>query len=54
MIRVQCIKYRRKNAIGGKVLEQERKKILCLEHRTEKKKPWWNWGVAVCPIEGKA
>jgi len=37
--RVQCIKYRRKDTIEERVLEQERKKILYLEYRTEKKKP---------------
>ena len=36
MTRVQCIKYRRKDAIEGKVLEQ---KILYPECRTGKKKP---------------
>jgi len=53
MTRVQCIKYRRKDAIEGKVLKQERKEILCLECRTGKKKLWWNWRVVACPIEGK-
>jgi len=53
MTRVQCIKYRRKDTIEGKVLKQERKEILCPECRTGKKKLWWNWGVVACPIEKK-
>ena len=39
MIRVQCVKCGRKDAIGRKVLEQERRKILCPEYRTGRKKP---------------
>ena len=27
---------------------------MCPEYRTGKKKLWWNWGVAVHPIERKA
>jgi len=54
MIRVQYIKYKRKNAIKERVLEQEKSKILCLEYRTEKKKPCWNWRVVVHSIEKKA
>jgi len=38
MTRVQYIKYRRKDAIGGRVLEQERSEILCPECMIEKKK----------------
>jgi len=53
MTRVQCVKYRRKDTIRRKVLEQERRKILCPECRIEKKKPWQNWGVVACSIEGK-
>ena len=26
---------------------------MCPECRTGKKKPWWNWGVAVHPMEEK-
>ena len=52
--RVQCIKCKRKDTIGEKVLEQKRSEILYLECRTGKKKLWWNQGVAVHPIEGKA
>ena len=37
MTRVQCIEYRRRDAIGGKVSKQERRKILCLECRMGKK-----------------
>ena len=40
MIRVQCVECRRKDAIGRKVLEQERREILHLEYRIEKKKLW--------------
>jgi len=36
--RVQCMECRRKDAIGKRVLEQKRKKILCPEYRTGKKK----------------
>jgi len=40
MTRVQCIKCERKDAIEEKVLEQERREILCQECRTGKKKLW--------------
>jgi len=40
MTRVQCVEYRRKDAVGERVLEQKRREILCLECRTGKKKPW--------------
>jgi len=33
------VEYGRKDVIEGRVLEQERKEILCPEYRTEKKKP---------------
>jgi len=33
------VEYGRKDVIEGRVLEQERKEILCSEYRTEKKKP---------------
>ena len=39
MMRVQCIKCRRRDAIGERVFEQERREILCPECRTGKKKP---------------
>jgi len=39
MTRVQCIKYGRKNTIGERVLEQERREILCPEYKIGKKKP---------------
>jgi len=51
MTRVQCVEYRRRDAIEEKVLEQERREILCPEYRTEKKKLWWNWEVEVCSID---
>ena len=38
MIRVECIKCRRRDVIMRKVSEQERKEILCLECRIERKK----------------
>jgi len=50
---VQCIECGRKDAIGERVLEQERREILCPEYRTGKKKLWWNWRVVAYPIEGK-
>ena len=50
---MQCIECGRKDAIGERVLEQERREILCPEYRTGKKKLWWNWRVVACPIEGK-
>jgi len=40
MTRVQYIECGRKDAIEGKVLEQERREILCPEYRIEKKKLW--------------
>ena len=39
MTKVQCVEYRRKNAIEKRMLEQEKREILCPEYRTEKKKP---------------
>jgi len=32
----------------------EKRKILCPEYRTGKKKPWWNWGEVVQPTMAKA
>ena len=54
MTRVQCIECRRRDAIEGRVSEQERRKILCLEYKTENKKPWWNWKVVAHSVERKA
>ena len=51
--RVQYIKYRKKDIIEGKMLEQEKREILYPEYRTKKKKPWQNQEVVVCPIEEK-
>jgi len=42
MTRVQYIEYRRKDVIEERVLEQEKRKILCPECRTGRKKLWWN------------
>ena len=53
MTRVQYVKCKRRNTIGERVLEQERRKILCSKYRTEKKKPQQNQGVVVCFIERK-
>ena len=53
MIGVQYIEYGRKDAIGGRVLEQEKREILCPKCRIEKKLQQ-NWEVAVCSIEEKA
>jgi len=38
MTRVQYVEYKRKNTIGGSVLKQEKREILCPECRIEKKK----------------
>jgi len=38
--KVECVKYRRNNTIRGRKLKK--RKILCPECRTGKKKPWWN------------
>jgi len=38
MTRVQCMECGRRDVIGRRVSEQERKKILCPEYRTGKKK----------------
>ena len=54
MTRVQCIECGRRDAIGERVSEQERKKILYPEYRTGNKKLWQNWKVAVHPVEEKA
>jgi len=40
MTRVQCVECRRKDTIGERVLEQEKREILCLKCRTKKKKLW--------------
>jgi len=41
--KVKCVKCRRKNTIiGEKVSEEKKKRILCLECSTGKKKPWGN------------
>jgi len=40
MTKVQYVECERKDAIEKRMLEQERRKILCLEYRTGKKKPW--------------
>ena len=53
MTKVQYVECERKDAIEKRMLEQERRKILCLEYRTGKKKPWQNWRVVVHSIEGK-
>ena len=53
MMRVQCIECRRKDTIMRKVLEWKRRRILCLEYRVGRKREWWNWKEAACPIDGK-
>ena len=40
MTRVQCIKYRRRDIIEEKVLEQKKREIVYPEYKTEKKKLW--------------
>jgi len=37
-MRVECIKYRKRDTIVKKISEQEKRRILCLEYRVEKKK----------------
>jgi len=52
--KVKCVKCRRKDTVvGEKISKEEKKKILCPEYRTEKRKPWWNWGMVAWPIETK-
>ena len=38
MIKVECVKCKRRDAIVRKVLEWERRKILCPEYRVERKR----------------
>jgi len=38
MIKVKCVKCKRRDAIVRKVLEWERRKILCPEYRVERKR----------------
>ena len=54
MMRVEYIKYERKDVIIRKMSEQEKRKILCPEYRVERKKEWWNQEEVVRPIEEKA
>ena len=54
MMRVEYIKYERKDVIIRKMSEQEKRKILCPECRVERKKEWWNQEEVVHPIEKKA
>ena len=44
--------YKRKDTVEG-ISEEDRKKILCPECGTGRKQPWWDWKVAVCPIQGE-
>jgi len=37
-MRVECIKYRKRDTIVKKISEQEKRRILCPEYRVEKKK----------------
>jgi len=53
--KVRYTKCKRKDTVvRERIPEEKRRNILCLEYRTEEKKPWWNWGMAVQPIEAKA
>ena len=56
MIRVQYIKCKKKDTIEERILEQEKRKILCSEYQTEKKKllreVWLNIGVKKVNIYG--
>ena len=54
IMRVECIKCRKRDTIVKKISEQEKRRILCLEYRVEKKKEQWNWREVVYPTEGKA
>jgi len=54
MTRVKCVKCERRDAIVRKVLEQEKRRILCSEYRVGRKREWWNWREVVHSIEGKA
>jgi len=40
MMRVECVKYKRRDTIMRKVLEQERREILCPECRVGRKREW--------------
>ena len=53
IMRVQCIECRRRDAIEGRIIEQERRKILYSECRTGQKKSQWNWEEVAWPIEAK-
>ena len=45
--KVKYTQCRRKDTIvEEKISKEERRNIWCLECRTERKQPWWNWGVA--------
>ena len=54
MTKVQCVEYGRKDAIEKRMLEQEKREILCPECRTERKKLQQNWKVVADSIEEKA
>ena len=54
MMRVEYVKYRRRDAIMRKMSEWERKKILYPECRVEKKEKQQNQEEAVCPTKRKA
>ena len=52
--KVRYTKCRRKDIIvGERILEEEKRNILCPEHRLREKKLWWNWGMIVQSIEAK-
>ena len=53
MTKVECIKYRRRNAIVRKVSEWKRRRISYPKYRIERKREWQNQGEAAHPIEGK-
>jgi len=54
MMRVECVKCRRRDTIVRKVSEWKRRRILCPECRVGRKREWWNWREVVYPTEGKA
>ena len=53
MTKVECIKYRRRNAIVRKVSEWKRRRISCPKYRVEKKREWQNQGETAHSTEGK-
>ena len=53
IMKVEYIKCGKRDVIVRKVLEQERRRILCPEYRIERKREQQNWKEVVYYIEGK-